>query len=42
LGKGTFGKVKKGVHLITKEIVAIKIIDKKSIIDADDQVRIKR
>lgn len=31
LGKGTFGKVKEGVHVITGEKVAIKIIDKKSI-----------
>jgi serine/threonine protein kinase len=31
LGKGTFGKVKEGVHIPTGEKVAIKIIDKSSI-----------
>jgi serine/threonine protein kinase len=36
LGKGTFGKVKEGVHIQTGEKVAIKIIDKSSIEDEDD------
>lgn len=31
LGKGTFGKVKEGIHLSTGEKVAVKIIDKRSI-----------
>lgn len=31
LGKGTFGKVKVGIHLPTGEKVAVKIIDKRSI-----------
>jgi serine/threonine protein kinase len=36
LGKGTFGKVKEGIHIPTGEKVAIKIIDKSSIEDDDD------
>lgn len=31
LGKGTFGKVKEGIHIPTGEKVAIKIIDKNNI-----------
>ena len=42
LGRGTFGKVKSGVHVSTGEKVAIKIIDKKSIEDEDDELRIQR
>lgn len=42
LGRGTFGKVKQGIHLPTGEKVAIKIIDKKSIEDEDDEIRIQR
>ena len=42
LGKGTFGKVKEGIHLPTGEKVAVKIIDKRSIEDEDDETRIQR
>jgi 5'-AMP-activated protein kinase catalytic alpha subunit len=42
LGRGTFGKVKEGIHKPTGEKVAIKIIDKKSIEDEDDEIRIQR
>jgi serine/threonine protein kinase len=31
LGEGTFGKVKLGIHTITKEKVAIKILEKSKI-----------
>ena len=31
LGKGTFGKVKQAMHTLTKQKVAIKIIDKNTI-----------
>jgi serine/threonine protein kinase len=31
LGEGTFGKVKLGIHTITKEKVAIKILEKDKI-----------
>lgn len=42
LGKGTFGKVKEAIHIPTGEKVAIKIIDKNSIEDEDDEIRIQR
>ena len=42
IGKGTFGKVKIGIHLPTKENVAIKILEKNKIIDKDDIIRIQR
>lgn len=42
LGKGTFGKVKIGMHVPTKENVAIKILEKNKIIDKDDIIRIER
>lgn len=42
LGKGTFGKVKEAIHIPTGEKVAIKIIDKSSIEDEDDEIRIQR
>lgn len=37
MGKGTFGKVKSAIHIQSGEKVAIKIIDKTSIKDEDDQ-----
>jgi serine/threonine protein kinase len=42
IGKGTFGKVKIGFHMPTKENVAIKILEKKKITDRDDIIRIER
>ena len=42
IGKGSFGKVKLGIYLPNKEKVAIKILDKKRIIEKDDLMRIKR
>ena len=42
LGKGTFSKVKIGVNKITKEKVAIKIIDKQFILNKNNYDRIKR
>ena len=36
LGEGTFGKVKLGIHLITKEKVAIKILEKNKITNQQD------
>jgi len=32
IGEGTFGKVKLGIHLSTKENVAVKILDKDKIL----------
>jgi serine/threonine protein kinase len=32
IGEGTFGKVKLGVHTLTQENVAIKILDKNKIL----------
>ena len=42
LGEGTFGKVKLGIYLPTKEKMAIKILEKKKIKDKDDKIRINR
>ena len=42
IGKGSFGKVKLAIYLPNKEKIAIKIVDKKRIIEKDDLIRIKR
>ncbi len=42
IGKGTFGKVKLGVHIPTDENVAIKILEKDKIDDEGDRERISR
>lgn len=42
IGKGTFGKVKIGEHIPTKENIAIKILEKNKITDKDDMIRIER
>lgn len=42
IGKGTFGKVKIGLHLATGEKVAIKILEKKRIVQIADVERVAR
>ena len=42
IGKGTFGKVKLGVHNLTGEKVAVKILEKDKIKDQSDIDRINR
>ena len=42
MGKGTFGKVKMAQHILTKEKVAIKILEKARIKDKKDIERISR
>ena len=42
IGKGTFSRVKLGIHIITKKKVAIKILDKSKIVEKDDFIRIIR
>ena len=42
LGKGTFGKVRVGTHLLTEEKVAVKILEKDKIVDASDAERVRR
>ena len=42
LGKGTFSKVKLGIHKATNEKVAIKILEKSKIKEKDDLQRIIR
>ena len=42
IGKGTFSKVKLGIHLPTQKKVAIKILDKEKIKDDSDLERISR
>lgn len=42
IGKGTFGKVKLGVHELTNERVAVKILEKDKIQDVNDVERVAR
>ena len=42
IGRGTFGKVKIGVHLPTNEKVAIKILEKEKIKDKEDSDRVMK
>ena len=42
IGQGTFGKVKLGIYIPTKEKVAVKILDKDKIFEKDDEIRLKR
>ena len=42
IGKGTFSKVKLGIHKETKQKVAIKILEKSAIVEKDDLERIIR
>ena len=42
IGEGTFGKVRKGQHKLTKESVAIKILEKNRICDVTDVERVAR
>ena len=42
IGEGTFGKVKLGIHTLTGEKVAVKILEKKRIVDVADVERVSR
>ncbi len=42
LGSGTFGHVRIGVHTLTGQFVAIKILDKDKIVDRTDVERVSR
>ena len=42
LGEGTFGKVRKGSHILTGEQVAVKVLEKGRIKDSNDLDRISR
>lgn len=42
IGKGTFGKVKLGIHTLTGEKVAIKVLEKNRIKDSSDVERVSR
>ena len=42
IGEGTFGKVKLGVHLLTGEKVAVKVLEKDRITDKGDVKRVTR
>ncbi|EWM30615.1 protein kinase domain containing protein [Nannochloropsis gaditana] len=42
IGEGTFGRVKAGVHALTGEKVAIKLLEKNRIVDAGDVRRVTR
>ena len=42
IGRGTFGKVKLGLYIPNKEVVAIKILEKRKLIEKDDEIRVKR
>ena len=42
IGRGTFGKVKQGIHIHTQMKVAIKILEKRRIQDTSDVERVTR
>jgi 5'-AMP-activated protein kinase catalytic alpha subunit len=42
IGEGTFGKVKLGIHILTNEKVAVKVLEKDKIVDAADMKRVTR
>lgn len=42
IGEGTFGKVKVGVHILTGERVAVKVLEKDRIVDKGDVKRVSR
>jgi len=42
IGEGTFGKVKIGMHILTKARVAVKILEKSKIVDVADVERVSR
>lgn len=42
IGSGTFGNVRQGVHTLTGQLVAIKVLDKQKIIDRTDIERVSR
>ena len=42
LGKGSFSKVKEAVHIVSGELVAIKVLDKAMITKEEDLMRIRR
>jgi len=42
LGKGSFGKVKEALHVVSNEKIAVKILEKDRIQDQSDEVRVKR
>ena len=42
LGKGSFGKVKEALHVLSNEKIAVKILEKERIQDQSDAVRVQR
>ena len=42
LGKGSFGKVKEALHVMTNQKIAIKILDKDKIAKKNDETRVAR
>lgn len=42
LGKGSFGKVKEAVHIVTGQKLAIKVLDKEKIAKKGDEIRVDR
>lgn len=42
IGEGTFGKVKKGTHILTGEHVAVKVLEKERIVEVADVERVAR
>ena len=42
IGEGTFGKVKLGQHILTRENVAVKILEKSKILQQGDVERVTR
>ena len=42
IGQGTFGKVKLGLYIPLNEKVAVKILEKRKLLEKDDEIRVKR
>lgn len=42
LGRGSFGKVKEAVHVLTDAKLAVKILEKDKVVEAGDEIRVQR
>jgi 5'-AMP-activated protein kinase catalytic alpha subunit len=42
LGKGSFGKVKEALHVLSDQKIAVKILEKDRILASGDEIRVQR